>query len=132
MRIIRIALILLAMGVVAGAFGAHGLEKVIDERSLKVWNTGVNYLFIHALGLMAIQLIHAHQFISSKSAMWSSRLLLVGILFFSGSLFLLSTQAATGINFRWLGPITPIGGLAFITGWITAAAGLKPSLKAEV
>lgn len=127
MRIIQIAFILLALGVVAGAFGAHGLEKVLDERSLKVWNTGVQYLFIHALGLIALQIVHTQGLITTKAFTWSTRLLIIGIVFFSGSLFLLSTQSATGINFRWLGPITPIGGVAFIAGWITAALGRSRS-----
>ena len=121
MRILRIAFILLAIGVILGAFGAHALEKVLDEKSLKVWNTGVLYLFIHAIGIAIIQVGMKGGYLEMKKGLWASRLLLIGILLFSGSLFLLSTQTVTGINFKWLGPITPIGGLCFIAGWISSA-----------
>lgn len=121
MRILRIAFILLAIGVILGAFGAHALEKVLDEKSLKVWNTGVLYLFIHAIGIAIIQLGIKGAYLEMKKGLWASRLLLIGIILFSGSLFLLSTQTATSINFKWLGPITPIGGLCFIAGWISSA-----------
>ncbi len=121
MRILRIAFILLAVGVILGAFGAHALEKVIEEKSLKVWNTGVLYLVIHAIGLVLIQFGMKAGYLELKKGLWASRLLLIGILLFSGSLILLSTQTATGINFKWLGPITPIGGLCLIAGWISSA-----------
>ena len=125
MRILRIAFILLAIGVILGAFGAHALEKVLDEKSLKVWNTGVLYLFIHAIGIVIIQFGMKAGYLEIKRGLLASRLLLIGILLFSGSLFLLSTQTATGINFKWLGPITPIGGLCFIAGWISSALSAK-------
>ena len=125
MRILRIAFILLAIGVILGAFGAHALEKVLDEKSLKVWNTGVLYLFIHAIGIVIIQFGMNAGYLQIKRGLWASRLLLIGILLFAGSLFLLSTQTATGINFKWLGPITPIGGLCFIAGWLTSALSAK-------
>jgi uncharacterized membrane protein YgdD (TMEM256/DUF423 family) len=125
MRILRIAFILLAIGVILGAFGAHALEKVLDEKSLKVWNTGVLYLFIHAIGIVIIQFGMKAGYLEIKRGLLASRLLLIGILLFSGSLFLLSTQTATGINFKWLGPITPIGGLCFIAGWLTSAFSAK-------
>ncbi len=121
MRILRIAFILLAIGVILGAFGAHALEKVLDEKSLKVWNTGVLYLFIHAMGLVLIQYGMKAGYLELKKGLCASRLLLTGIVLFSGSLFLLSTQTATVINFKWLGPITPIGGLCLIAGWISSA-----------
>ncbi len=125
MRILRIAFILLAIGVILGAFGAHALEKVLDEKSLKVWNTGVLYLFIHAMGLVLFQYGMKAGYLELKKGLWASRFLLIGILLFSGSLFLLSTQTATSINFKWLGPITPIGGLCLIAGWISSALSAK-------
>jgi uncharacterized membrane protein YgdD (TMEM256/DUF423 family) len=125
MRILQIAFILLAIGVILGAFGAHALEKVLDEKSLKVWNTGVLYLFIHAIGIAIIQIAIKGGFLEIKKGLSASRLLLIGILLFSGSLFLLSTQTATGVSFKWLGPVTPIGGVCFIAGWLTTALAAK-------
>ncbi|WP_240376275.1 DUF423 domain-containing protein [Bacillus piscicola] len=95
-----------------GAFGAHGLEGKLSERLMDVYQTAVQYQTMHALGLLAIGLIAAYAG-SSASLSWAGWLLFAGILIFSGSLY---TMAFTGIS--WLGAITPIGGVAFIIGWI--------------
>ena len=101
-----------ALAVTFGAFGAHGLKSRITTDMLEVFNTGVQYHLYHALGLLAIGLLLLHQ----PSSVWLKRagwIMLTGIVFFSGSLYLL---AVTGI--RWLGMVTPIGGTAFIASWI--------------
>ena len=106
-----------ALAVMLGAFGAHGLKAHLDEHALTTFQTAVDYHFIHALGLLIIGTIA--QRIDTKGIRISATLLLVGTIIFCGSLYLLSV---TGL--RWMGAITPIGGLAFIVGWITLAFSL--------
>ncbi|MFD2531257.1 DUF423 domain-containing protein [Gracilimonas halophila] len=111
--IIAIAAILLALAVAAGAFGAHALKNVLSAERLETWQTAVQYHAWHALGLMLIALIGL-QF--DLVVTWPASLILTGIVIFSGSLYVL---CLTGIG--WLGAITPIGGVAFILGWIVFA-----------
>lgn len=111
--IIAIAAILLALAVAAGAFGAHALKNVLSPERLEIWQTAVQYHTWHALGLILIALIGS-QF--DVAIAWPASLLLAGIVIFSGSLY---TLCLTGIG--WFGAITPIGGLAFIAGWIFLA-----------
>ncbi|WP_018923238.1 DUF423 domain-containing protein [Salsuginibacillus kocurii] len=98
--------------VAIGAFGAHGLEGRISDRMLENYQTGVQYHMFHALGIILIGLVAAFAG-SSGLLTWAGWVMFVGILFFSGSLY---TMALTGQT--WLGAITPIGGLAFIAGWL--------------
>ena len=104
------AAIALALAVMLGAFGAHGLRNRLDAYSLGIWEKAVFYHFIHALGLLIVPLV------APAGASRVSWLLLAGILIFSGSLYLL---AITGV--RTLGAITPIGGLSFIAAWLLLA-----------
>lgn len=98
-----------------GAFGAHGLKAIISESSLEVFKTGVFYQFVHALGIfIAVILSKIYQIERLKT---SIIFFIIGILFFSGSLYLLSTREATGLAVSFLGPVTPIGGLFFMLGW---------------
>jgi len=113
-----IAAFTLALGVVIGAFGAHGLRSSLDAYSLGVYETGVQYHFYHALGMLTIPLLLRAGLITEGSATWAFRLLLIGILFFSGSLYALAISGKT-----ILGAITPIGGAAFIAGWMAVAWG---------
>jgi uncharacterized membrane protein YgdD (TMEM256/DUF423 family) len=106
-----------AFGVMIGAFGAHGIKPHIAESAYQNYQTGVLYHFIHTLALLGTTLLMIH-FPESKRLKWAFRAFIAGILLFSGSLYLLSTRDITGIGaLRWLGPITPLGGLAFIVGW---------------
>ena len=106
------------LAVVAGAFGAHGLEKVLDDYSLKVWHTGATYHMTHALALVLLGIFQKQ---SGKALIWPHTAFGIGILLFSGSLYLL---ALTGQ--RWLGAITPLGGLSLLAGWLLFAwAGWK-------
>ncbi len=100
------------LAVALGAFGAHGLEGKISEKYLKTWNTGVTYQMFHATGLfiVGILLAKAPNTGMLNTAGW---LMLIGIILFSGSLYVLST---TGI--KVLGAITPLGGLAFLAAWL--------------
>ena len=103
------------IGVGLGAFGAHGLKAKVTTEMLAAWNTAVLYHLIHALGLLMIgilcQLLPGVPLV--RSAGWA---ILVGILFFSGSLYLMVLS-----NTRWLGMITPLGGCAFMVGWLLLA-----------
>lgn len=103
-----------AVGVILGAFGAHGLKDRVAPDLLAIYETGARYHLVHALGLLA-----AGWAADRWPGPWAPAagwLFVAGILMFSGSLYLL---AVTGI--RWLGAITPLGGLAFIAGWLALA-----------
>jgi len=105
-------------GVIFGAFGAHILKKYLTLEQLASFDTGVKYQLIHAVVLLIIAL-NADKF-NSKLFKIISNLLIVGILFFSFSIYLLSTREITGFNnIGFLGPITPIGGTLLIGAWIT-------------
>lgn len=101
------------LAVAAGAFGAHGLEKRLDEYGLRIWQTAATYHMTHALALILLALAE-RQFQRAFPAAHAA--FGIGILLFSGSLYLL---ALTGQ--RWLGAITPLGGTAFLIGWATLA-----------
>jgi uncharacterized membrane protein YgdD (TMEM256/DUF423 family) len=109
--ILMTASILLALAVAIGAFGAHGLKAHISTEMMQIYKTGVEYHFYHALGLLLVGVFSVSY--TSTLLNWSAILLAVGIILFSGSLYVL---AITGIN--WLGAITPVGGLCFIAGWV--------------
>ena len=99
-----------ASAVVLGAFGAHALRGRLDAAALAVWNTAVTYHLVHALALLALALFARA---TGRAITAPAVLLSAGILLFSGSLYLLATA-----GWRWLGPITPLGGLSLIAGWV--------------
>jgi len=109
--------VFMALGVLLGAFGAHALKKSLSPEMLDVYKTGVEYQFYHALGLLLVGLIRFR--IESKWLNWSGIFLTFGILIFSGSLYALSIS-----GIKIVGAITPIGGLAFVAGWICLAVGI--------
>jgi uncharacterized membrane protein YgdD (TMEM256/DUF423 family) len=115
--VIRIAGLSGALAVLLGAFGAHGLRDVLEPGSLEVWRTASFYHFIHTLAILAALVLP----IDDRWRGWALRLFGVGILLFAGSLYLLSTSAVHGWAVSWLGPITPLGGLAFAGGWVCLA-----------
>ncbi|KKI86744.1 DUF423 domain-containing protein [Alkalihalobacillus clausii] len=102
----------MALGVAIGAFGAHGLDGKISERMMSNYQTGVHYHMVHGLGLIAAGLF-ALKLGSSGLVNGAGWAFLAGIVLFSGSLYVM---ALTGIT--KLGAITPIGGVAFIVGWV--------------
>ncbi|MBO9538661.1 DUF423 domain-containing protein [Herbaspirillum sp.] len=97
-----------------GAFGAHGLKKMLSDEMLAIWHTAVTYQAMHALGMIAIALLLPR--LGGALMHWAGNLMLAGIMLFSGSLYLL---ALTGT--RVLGAITPIGGAAFLAAWLLVA-----------
>lgn len=110
------------LSVIIGAFGAHGLQAYLQSNQitpvqLNSFDTGVRYQMYHALALLLTGIL-AKIFGDSKAlkaAMW---LFITGILFFSGSIYVLSTRGITGIEAGFLGPVTPVGGLLFVAGWL--------------
>ena len=106
----------MALAVGLGAFGAHGLRARLDTYAMSVYEKAVFYHFVHALGILLVALLGRANVIGAAGQSRVGWLLLIGILIFSGSLYAL---AISGV--RTLGAITPIGGLAFIAGWLVLA-----------
>lgn len=113
-QLVITASLVLLVGVGAGAFGAHGLRRIISPDLLSVWQTAVLYQLIHGLGILAIAVLGAK--FGSSLLSNAGLVMFAGIVIFSGSLYVL---ALTGT--KWLGAITPIGGLAFIVAWAMVA-----------
>lgn len=113
-QLIILAALNMIAAVGAGAFGAHGLKQMISADLLAVWQTGVLYHLIHALGLFIVALLAARYGASLFAT--AGLIMFVGIVLFSGSLYIL---ALTGT--RWLGIVTPIGGVAFLVSWALVA-----------
>ncbi len=106
MTMTRIAAALCFLAVALGAFGAHALRSTIESHGMAdAWDKAVLYHFVHAIALLVLALYAG----ANRGAWW---LLFAGIFLFSGSLY---TMALT--NLRWLGSITPLGGLCFLAGW---------------
>lgn len=99
-------------GVALGAFGAHHLKTVLSPEALAIYQIGVTYQMWHALGLFGIGLLQI-QAPKSKKIPWAGWLMFCGIVLFSGSLYLLAL-----LDLRWLGMITPIGGVCFLIAWL--------------
>lgn len=113
-RVLGTAAFLGMLSVVLGAYGAHGLEKLVDSESVDTFNTGVEYQMYHALLLMMVGMTN---FLSHKSKQIIFYLVVFGILFFSGSIYGLSTNELSGFDFKTIAFITPIGGLLLIASW---------------
>lgn len=110
--------------VALGAFGAHGLQPLLSAHQLMMWEKAVQYQFYHTGALLFCVLLAER--LPAALLTWAGRCFAVGILFFSGSLYLLATRELTGLSGSILGPITPMGGLLFIAGWaLLFTAGLK-------
>ncbi len=107
--------------VLIGAFGAHGLKARLTVENMAIFQTGVQYHFYHAVGLILVGLIAWH-IPTSPYLRWSAWLMIMGIILFSGSLYALSIT-----NIRWLGMITPVGGMAFIIAWLLLSIGIIKS-----
>lgn len=105
----RVGALAMALGVVIGAFGAHGLKDKLSSASMEIFQTAVFYHLVHALALVVLGVHEGPQRPQSGS---SGGLLLAGIFLFSGSLYLYSL-----LGWTWLGAVTPFGGMCFILGW---------------
>ncbi|TXF91684.1 DUF423 domain-containing protein [Neolewinella aurantiaca] len=117
-NLLRLTALLGALAVAIGAFGAHGLKEMVSAEYLETFRTGVTYQFYHVLamgGAIALSALPGISHHRLRQAVWCWA---VGILLFSGSLYLLSLREVISIPVAVLGPITPLGGLFFIVGWV--------------
>jgi len=116
-RIIITAAVFGALAVVFGAFGAHLLKKILDTDHLATWQTGVQYHFFHTFALLFLTTFARYR---NNLINFSSYFFTFGIILFSGSLYLLALKDYFNwTNMGFLGPITPIGGMLFILGWLS-------------
>lgn len=113
-RFLLLGAILMALAVGLGAFGAHGLKKIVTIEMLTVYQTGVQYQFYHALGLCVVGLIA--QFHNTKWVKIAGNTMFAGVLIFSFSLYILVL-----LDMKWLGAITPIGGVLMMISWLLLA-----------
>jgi len=109
--------ILAGLGVALGAFGAHGLKKIVPPETVSSYQTGVQYQMYHAFALLLVGILSER--LSRSLINWSGVFFVLGIILFSGSLYLLaSLKAMNKVGVSGIGIITPIGGLMFLAGWI--------------
>ena len=113
-KILLTACVLGFLAIILGAFGAHALKKSLSPDQLNSFETGVKYQMYHALFLLFIGM-STMTTLKEKTIIFY--LTVVGVLFFSGSIYILTTSSLTGIKSKIFGPITPIGGLLLITSW---------------
>jgi uncharacterized membrane protein YgdD (TMEM256/DUF423 family) len=132
MNYARLACISLALAVVLGSMGAHAMKPVLTEEALNSWDTAVKYQYYQSLGLLVLDV--CGRFVSVKKRLHSIAMhtIAAGVLCFCASLYLRSSSPLTGVDFSWLGPVAPIGGLLFIAGWILAAFSFTNGNKAQV
>lgn len=117
-----------ALSVILGAFGAHGLKKIVSSDVLMTYETAVRYQFYHVFALALTGLLFASGSTSLMKA--AGVLFIIGMILFSGSLYLLTYKSAAQIQgLGWVGPITPIGGSLLVAGWICLALGLSKGLS---
>jgi len=117
------AAIIGALSVALGAFGAHGLKDKLNEYTLGIFETAVRYQFYHVFALLTVGLLF--QSYNNGWMLWSGRLFIAGMILFCGSLYLLTGFLANNNEtMKWLGAITPFGGLCFIAGWICMMIGI--------
>lgn len=113
-KILLVAAFLGLTAIILGAFGAHALKKVLSIEQLQSFEVGVRYQMYHALFLF---FIGTFAFLNEKERLIIFWLTISGVLFFSGSIYLLATNGITNLKTKFLGPITPIGGLFLISAW---------------
>ena len=114
-RIILTAAFLGGLAVILGAFGAHSLKALVSPSSLEIWQKGVEYQFYHVFALLYLSTFARYK---NKLIGFSYLFFTLGIALFSGSLYVLALRDAYHLSVQFIGPITPIGGLCFILGWI--------------
>lgn len=124
-----------AMAVALGALGAHALKNqletgLINLTELNAFDTASKYQLFHTLAMLLMVVLHTQM--PSKHLRWSFRIFMLGIVFFSGSLYLISTRHLLGAEWlRFLGPVTPLGGLFFMAGWLMLVVSVFKNVKAK-
>ncbi|WP_410503980.1 DUF423 domain-containing protein [Flavobacterium sp. I3-2] len=121
-KLIRTAIIFGLISIILGAFGAHALKAILTEQQLTSFETGVRYQMYQALFLLFVA---SSNLLTDKAKKIATIILTFGVVFFSGSIYLLATQDLSGINFKFLGPITPIGGLLIMVSWAFVAFNVR-------
>ena len=113
-KITSVAALMGITAIILGAFGAHALKKQLSIEQLGSFETGVKYQMYHALFLLFLGM---NTFLNEKVKKAVFQLVIFGVFFFSGSIYLLTTKAITGVDFKFIGILTPIGGAFLIVGW---------------
>lgn len=120
---LKTAALIGALSVALGAFAAHTLKNTISDYALGIFETAVKYQFYHVFALLAVGILYAYG--KKNPLRWSGIFFILGIILFSGSLYVLTfIKAAVLPGYQWVGAITPFGGLCFITGWILLFIGV--------
>jgi uncharacterized membrane protein YgdD (TMEM256/DUF423 family) len=120
---LQLAALLGALSVILGAFAAHKLKEIFPPRAVDIFHTGVTYQFYHVFALALTGILYgSYPGRLMETAGW---LFVGGMVLFSGSLYLLSYGLYSGSNLKWAGPVTPLGGLLFIAGWICLAMAIR-------
>ncbi|HWB25856.1 MAG TPA: DUF423 domain-containing protein [Chitinophagaceae bacterium] len=123
-KYITIAAYLGALTVATGAFGAHGLKENLSAEAMSVFDTAVKYQFYHVLALLATGVLY--KMYSNKTLAIAAMLFITGIILFCGSLYALTFIINAGDDsLKWVGAITPLGGVSFIAGWLCLAIGVR-------
>ncbi|MFK8165033.1 MAG: DUF423 domain-containing protein [Lewinella sp.] len=128
---LRLCALLGALAVGIGAFGAHGLKALVAPEQLETFGTGVRYHFYHVFAIGLAVALSALPGIDQKRLRQAASAWAIGILLFSGSLYLLSLKSVIGLPVAFLGPVTPIGGLFFIAGWVLLFLAARRNLSAN-
>jgi uncharacterized membrane protein YgdD (TMEM256/DUF423 family) len=127
---LKIATILGALSVVMGAFGAHKLKEFIAPETLATYQTGVTYQFYHCFALLAVGILYKRY--QNKWMEWAGRFFILGIILFSGSLYLLTALKATkDVGLEGFGILTPLGGLLLVAGWISFFLAIPAERKSD-
>ena len=113
-KITSVAAFMGMTAIILGAFGAHALKKQLSVEQLGSFETGVKYQMYHALFLLFLGM---NTFLNEKVKKTVFQLVIFGVFFFSGSIYLLTTKAITGVDFKFIGIVTPIGGVLLIMAW---------------
>jgi uncharacterized membrane protein YgdD (TMEM256/DUF423 family) len=113
--------------VIIGAFAAHGLKPLLSIKEINNFETGVKYQFYHSFALILVGFLSFHIPSQVSKFKWAGFCFFLGILLFSGSLYLLSTQSIFNISIPLLGSITPLGGVLLILGWALSIIGVLKS-----
>jgi uncharacterized membrane protein YgdD (TMEM256/DUF423 family) len=113
-KITSVAALMGITSIILGAFGAHALKKQLSVEQLVSFETGVKYQMYHALFLLFLGM---NTFLNEKVKKTVFQLVIFGVFFFSGSIYLLTTKAITGVDFKFIGIVTPIGGVLLIMAW---------------
>ena len=119
-----IAALCAALAVVLGAFGAHALKSLVVAERLPIFETGVRYQFYHAFALFVTGLM-AEKHTEKSKFWWASVFFILGMVCFSGSLYLLACRDLLPFSVFWAGPVTPLGGLCFLAGWVMLFMGTR-------